>query len=111
MFKSTKRNKAAGYADIDGNVIIRVYNEISYQLFMILLRPFNAGIFSEQLKVAKVSPIFKANKIKKVGNFRPISFLPILLQVLERLMYDGTYQYFKENDMFFPKKFGFQVNN
>ena len=26
-------------------------------------------------------------------------------------MYNRTYQYFKENDMFFPKQFGFQVNN
>ena len=26
-------------------------------------------------------------------------------------MYDRTYQYFKENEMFFPKQFGFQVNN
>ena len=26
-------------------------------------------------------------------------------------MYTRTYQYFKENDKFFPKQFGFQVNN
>ena len=26
-------------------------------------------------------------------------------------MYNRTYQYFKKNDMFFPKQFGFQVNN
>ena len=26
-------------------------------------------------------------------------------------MYNRTYQYFKENDMFFPKQFGFQVNH
>ena len=26
-------------------------------------------------------------------------------------MYDRTYQNFKENDMFFPKRFGVQVNN
>ena len=26
-------------------------------------------------------------------------------------MYNIIYQYFKESDMFFPKQFGFQVNN
>ena len=26
-------------------------------------------------------------------------------------MYNRTYQYFKESDMFFPEQFGFQVNN
>ena len=40
-----------------------------------------------------------------------MSVLPIFSEILERIMYKRTYQYFKENDMFFPKQFGFQVNN
>ena len=110
-FKSVKRNKAAGHDDIDSNVIIKVYDEISYPLFMIFHSSFNEGIFPEQLKVAKVSPIFKVGNIEEVGNYRPISILPIFSKVLERIMYNRTYQYFKEIDMFFPKQFGFQVNN
>ena len=43
-FKSVKRNKAAEHHDIDSNVIIKVYDEISYSLFMIftvhLIRAF-----------------------------------------------------------------------
>ena len=34
-FKSVKHNKAAEPDDIDSNVIIKVYDEISYPLFMI----------------------------------------------------------------------------
>ena len=78
---------------------------------MIFHSSFNEGIFPEQLKVAKVSPIFKVGNIEEIGNYRPISVLPIFSKVLERIMYNRTYQYFKENDMFFPKQFGFQVNN
>ena len=33
--ESVKHDKAAGHEDIDSNVIIRVYDEISYPLFMI----------------------------------------------------------------------------
>ena len=71
----------------------------------------NEGIFPEQLKVANVSSIFKVGNIEEMGNYRPISVLPIFSKVLERIMYNRAYQYFKENDMFFPKQFGFQVNN
>ena len=111
-FKSIKHNKAAGNDYIDGNVIIKAYDEISYPLFMIFHTSFNKGIFPEQLKVAKVSPIFKVGNIEEIGNYRPISVLPIFSEVLERIMYNRTYKYFKEeNDMFFPKQFGFQVNN
>ena len=110
-FKSVKHNKAAGHDDIDSNVIIKVYDEISYPLFMIFHSSFNEGIFPEQLKVAKVSPIFKVGNIEEIGNYRPISVLPIFSKVLERIMYNRTYQYFKVNDIIFPKQFGFQVNN
>ena len=105
---NTKHNsKAAGHSDIDSNVIIKDYDEISYPLFMIFHSSFNEGIFPEQLKVAKVSPIFKVGNTEEIGNYRPISVLPMFSKVLERIMYYRTYQYFKENDMFFPKQFGF----
>ena len=102
-FKSVKHNKAARHDDIDSNVIIKVYDEISYPLFMIFHSSFNEGIFPEQLKVAKVSPIFKVSNIEEIGNYRSISVFPIFSKALERIMYNRTYQYFKENDMFFPK--------
>ena len=78
---------------------------------MISHSSFNEGIFPEQLKVSQVSPIFKIGSIEKIGNYSPISILPILSKVLERIMYNRTYQYFKEKDMFFLKQFGFQVNS
>ena len=101
-FKSVKHNKAAGHDDIDSNVIIKVDDEISYPLFMIFHSSFNEGIFPEQLKVAKVSPIFKVGNIEEIGNYRPISVLPISSKVLERIMYNRNYQYFEENYVF-PK--------
>ena len=70
---------------------------------MIFYNSFDEGIFPEQLKVTKVSPIFKVSNIEEIGNYRSISVLPIFSKALERIMYNRTYQYFEENDMFFPK--------
>ena len=67
--------------------------------------------FPEPLKVVKVSPIFKVGSIEEIGNYQPVLVFPIFSKVLERILYNRTYQYFKENDMFFSKQFGFQVNN
>ena len=78
---------------------------------MIFHSSFTKGFFPEQLKVAKVPPIFKVGNIEEIGNYRPISVLSIFSKVLERIMYNRTYQYFKGNDMFFSKQFSFQVNN
>ena len=108
-FKSVKHNKAAGHDDIDSNVIIKVYDEISYPLFMIFHSSFNEGIFPEQLKVAKVSPIFKVGNIEERGSYRPISVFPIFSKVLERItvMYNRTISnskkitYFSQNNLAF----------
>ena len=42
---------------------------------MIFHSSFNEGIFPEQLKVARVSSIFKVGNIEEPGNYRPIDFL------------------------------------
>ena len=89
-FKSVKHNKTAGHNDIDSNVIIKVYDEISYLLFMIFHSSFNECIFPEQLKVVKFSPIFKFGNIEQIGNYQPISVLSICSKVLERIMHNRT---------------------
>ena len=53
---------------------------------------FNECIFPEQLKVAKVSSIFKVCSYEKVGNYRPILVLPIFSKVLERIMHNRAYK-------------------
>ena len=78
---------------------------------MIFYSLFNKGIFPEQLKVAKDSTILKVDNIEEVGNYRQIPVLLMFSKVLERIMYNRTYQHFKVNDIIFPKQFGFQVNN
>ena len=66
--KSVKYNKAAVYDDIDSNVIIKVYDEITYPIFMIFHSSFSEDFFPEQLKLAEVSPIFKVSNTEEVGN-------------------------------------------
>ena len=110
-FKSVKHNKAAGHDDIDSNVINKVYDEISYPLFMIFHSSFNESIFPDQRKVAKVCPIFNIDNIEEIGNYRSISVLFIFSKVLEIILYKRHLLLFQRKwDKLFPKQFGFQVN-
>ena len=78
---------------------------------MIFHSSFSEDIFQVHLKSTNASPIFKDSNIKEVGNCRPLSVLPIFPKVLERLMYNKTFQYFKKNYMLFPKQRDFELNN
>ena len=68
-------------------------------------------IFPKQVKLAKNFPIFKVRNIEEVGNYIPISVLPIFPKASDRKIFNRTYQYFQRNCMFFSKQFSFQANN
>ena len=78
---------------------------------MIFYSSFNEGIFLEQLKVAKVSPFFKVGNIEEIGNYRPRSVLPNFSKNIKEQCITGLINISKKMTLFFPKQFGFQVNN
>ena len=57
----------------------------------VLTKLFNNTIltsnFPDKLKVADVSPIFKKDDPQKSKNYRPVSVLPVVSKVFERLLY------------------------
>ena len=66
------------------------------------------GVFPDDLKIAKVTPIYKAGDNSDISHYRPISVLPCFSKILERLMYNRLYMYLKENNILYEKQFGFQ---
>ena len=66
------------------------------------------GVFPDDLKVAKVTPIYEAGDNSDISNYRPISVLPCFSKILERLIYNRLYKYLKENNILYEKQFSFQ---
>ena len=77
-FKSLKRNKAPGHDGLDVNNITSVYELVKKPLLKIFNESVNLGIFPEDVKIAKVTPIFKSGKKGSLTNYRPISVLSCL---------------------------------
>ena len=62
----------------------------------------------EQLKVALVTPIFKANNKEHFANYRPISILPCFGKILEKLMYKRIVKYLDKHNVLFHSQYGFR---
>ena len=45
-----------------------------------------SGVFPKDWKIAKVAPIFKSGSKSQMGNYRPISVLPTLARIFEKLV-------------------------
>ena len=108
--KSLKPNKSPRYDNISSNVV----NETSDIFFTPLKHIFNLslqqGIFPENLKIAKVSPVYKKDEEFLLANYRPISVLPCFSK-LERIMYNRLFKYLSENSILYKKQFGFQTSH
>ena len=79
-FKSLKINKASSHDGFDVNIIISVYEFIKKPRLKIFNESINLGIFPENMKIAKVIPIFKSGKKGLLTNYRSISVLRVSLK-------------------------------
>ena len=66
------------------------------------------GKFISMFKQAKIIPVFKKGKSKNVLNYRPISLLPSLSKILEKVVYTRVHSFINMNDNLFHQQFGFR---
>ena len=66
------------------------------------------GVFPSELKVADVLPLYKADDDMLFNNYRPVSLLPVLSKVFERLMYNRLISFLENNKILFKNQFGFR---
>ena len=53
------------------------------------------------MKIAKVLPLFKKGNERFYDNYRPISLLPSISKVIEKVVYKQTYDYFVNNNLIY----------
>ena len=68
----------------------------------------NTGTFPDKLKTAKVLPIYKKGEDYLLEIYRPISIIPSISKVFERIIHKQLFNYFTENKIFYEKHYGFR---
>ena len=66
---------ASGLDDVSPKVVKAIANYIVKPLTHIFNLSFLTGIIPNALKIARVTPVFKANSKENFSNYRPISIL------------------------------------
>ena len=77
-------------------------------LARVINKSFQDGIFPEQMKLARVTPIHKDGSKSKVGNYRPISLLNSFSKIYEKLMHSRLSEYFVSNNSLYENQYGFR---
>ena len=74
------------------------------------LKTFFSGTIPDDLKIALVTPIFKANENNEFKNYRPISVLTCFSKLLEKLMYKRLIYRIEKNNILTQHQYGFREN-
>ena len=72
---------------------------------------FNTSLVNSQFpdswKLARVTPIFKEGDKTEKSNYRPISVLPVISRIFERLLANQLYQHMNNNGYLSSEQTGF----
>ena len=66
------------------------------------------GVYPDDLKLAKVIPVYKKGSSSEVGNYRPISVLPAVNKVLETVVQRAVSGFLKQTGFFNARQYGFR---
>ena len=110
-FFSLNINKSPGHDGVSFNVIKKCFGELCEPLKYLFNLSIVKGIFPDDLKIAKVTLIYKADNSSNISNYRPISVLPCFSKMLERIMYNRLQKYLKDQNILYDKQFGFRTGH
>ena len=66
------------------------------------------SLFPDEWKTARVIPLYKNGQRNVAGNYRPISVLPAISKIMEKILYDQLYCYLSKFRLLSDSQFGFR---
>ena len=103
-----KNTSSHGNDHLSSQLIKKLSPYIISPITTIINQSLKTGIFPDALKVAKVVPIFKKDDDKLLENYRPISILPTISKIFERIIHNQIQDYFQCNNLLYNGQYGFR---
>ena len=103
-----KPKTSYGHDEISTKLIKDVIFNIIVPLTHIINRSILSGICPDELKIAKIIPIYKASDARLQQNYRPISLLPSISKVYETVMFNKIITYLNSNQILYKHQYGFR---
>ena len=100
--------KASGLDNISVRLLKSSAPTIIPSLTYIINSVICKGIIPADWKSARVSAIYKNDSKLDLNNYRPISVLPVIAKVFEKVVFDQTYNFLNDNDLLSKEQSGFR---
>ena len=112
LLENMDKKKATGYDNIPLKILKVAADELAFPITNLINLSIEASCFPNNLKKSELSPLFKAKDSLLSENYRPLSILPSISKVFEKVFNQQLYEYCTHilSDLLsaFRKKYGCQ---
>lgn len=108
LIMNLKNDCSVGWDNISNVILKKFKNKLIPYLTYIFNLCLSQGVFPDALKISLLYPIHKSGDRDRVINYRPISILPSLSKILERIINIRLIKFLEKNKILSDNQFGFR---
>ena len=96
--KSIKRSKTTGSDDLPPGLLNDSAELIATPLTHLINLSLTTNVFPADWKIAKIIPIYKSGSRSNLDNYRPISILPVLSKIVEKIIHRQVMSFLRDRN-------------
>ena len=108
LLSKLSKSKAKDLDKISARLIREYADLIRISICKIFNCSLTTGVFPDDWKCAKDTPLFKQGRSSDMNNNRPISVISVMANVFERITNDQVYAYLSEHNIISKSQSGFR---
>jgi len=108
LLRGIDETKAVGLDAISNKLLKLAADILAPSLTIIFNQSIKTSLFPREWKQAKVTPVFKKGEKNDANNYRPISVIPTISKLFEKIVFDQLYTYLNTNQLLASCQSGFR---
>lgn len=108
ILMNLKSDSTPGWDNIPTNFLKIVRNDVTPVITHLANNCFKQGIFPDLLKKSIITPVHKGGNRDDVSNYRPISVLPAISKIIEKLLNNRLLTFLNKYNILSAHQFGFR---
>ena len=106
IINALKPKHSTGYDNLSMHFIKQINDEICFPISIIINKSIVEGKVPDSLKIAEIIPVYKSKEKNIIDNYRPISILPPISKILEKIIHKRLYRFISKK--LYKSQYGFR---
>ena len=111
LLKQLNPAKSAGIDSLTGKFLKEGAPVLASPITDLVNLSISLSLFPDDCKIAKLKPLYKKEAKTKPKNYRPISLLPLLSKITERIIHNQTQEFLDKNNILYKYQSGFRKHH